>query len=62
MLKELDERKEVLCTYYDVSKAFDKVSHQALMGISGEFMGRKLFVGKRATGSLERSCSILEGY
>jgi hypothetical protein len=41
----LDERKEVLCTYYDMSKVFDKVSHEALsfkmkrLGISGEFMG-----------------------
>jgi hypothetical protein len=43
ILRELDQRKEVLCAY-DISKAFDKVSHRALIfklgrfGILGDFI------------------------
>jgi hypothetical protein len=45
ILRELDQRKEVLYAYYDISKVFDKVSHRALIifklrrfGISGDFI------------------------
>lgn len=44
VLRELDGGKEAICTFYDITKAFDKVSHKALLfklrsfGISGEFI------------------------
>lgn len=45
IIQELDSGKEVLCTFFDISKAFDKVSHKGLVyklkcyGFGGDFLG-----------------------